>query len=148
MEAHAYNLVTGEFTDRAAIYNDTWTDRMEALGLTVVQHEGLEGDREDYNYLGGVLTLKIAVSLIPDKAEIAADGEDQAVVAVQVGGQSPPASIDIEVDRVSSTVTLTDGVGSVPPITSPIEHAFEVRVSDPITYQDNGGCTVAASSQE
>ena len=52
---------------------------------------------ETYNhYKGGVLTPKVAVTITPDKAEIAADGSDQAVVAVAVAGESPPANIDID----------------------------------------------------
>ena len=88
------------------------------------------------------------MTLTSDKATIDTDDVDQAVVVVQVGGETPPASIDIEVDGVPATVNLTAGVGQLPPITSPVEHVFEVRVADQITYKDSGGCQVAAEAQE
>jgi len=91
---------------------------------------------------------QVQVNLTPDKAEISADGEDAAVVAVAVAGDSPPASIEVEVDGVAAEVSLTNGQGQLPSIVSSAEHAFTIRVSDQITYQDNGGCTVAAVAQE
>lgn len=120
----------------------TW----EGLGLTVAQAGRVP--LEDFNYLGDELTPKIAVTLTPDKEVIDTDDTDAAVVVVQAGGEPPAASIDIEVDGVSATVSLTAGVGTLPPITSPVEHVFEVRVSDQITYKDSGGCQVAAQAQE
>ena len=143
---HAYDPASGEFI-QAFDGGAEEQARLQAAGLTVV--EGGEGPGpKTHNYLGGVLTPKVIVSLIPDKAVIAADGLDQALVAVAVAGESPPESIVIEVDGVAAEVALTDGLGQLPPITSPAAHVFTVRAADQITYQDNGGCVVAAQEQE
>lgn len=143
---HVYVKATGEL-------HDIFSENSDVSGFDPVIYEVVQGaeyleSKDGYSYLGGVLTPKIAVTLTPDKAEIAADDTDAAVVAVQVAGESPPASIDIEVDGVPATVNLTDGQGTLPPITSPVEHVFEVRAADQITYTDNGGCAIAAVDQE
>ena len=139
---HAYNPATGEFI-QAFDGGAEEQARLQAAGLTVV--EGGKGPGpKTHNYLGGVLTPKIAVAFTPDKAVIAADGLDQALVAVAVAGGDPPESIVIEVDGVAAEVALTNGQGQLPPITSPAAHVFTVRVADQIAYQDNGGCTVTA----
>jgi hypothetical protein len=145
---HVYSPGTGEFFGFSPAPDQQQKDVWEADGFSVVTSPQKPEPIENYNYKGGVPTPKVAVTLTPDKAEIAADGEDQAVVAVQVAGESPPASIEIEVDGVPAEVALTGGQGQVPPITSPVEHVFTVRAADQITYQDGGGCTVAAVEQE
>ena len=143
---HVYNKITGELVQACSENSDVSFFDSETYNI-VSNAEYLSGI-EDHHYKGGVLTPKTAVTLTPDKAEIAADETDQAVVAVQVAGDSPPAGIDIEVDGVPAAVSLTGGQGSLPPITSPVEHVFTVRVSDQITYNDGGGCAVAAVEQE
>ena len=147
---HGFDSATGEFLFCGHDPETGEVARLTALGQVLVAAPGWDScqKREDYNYLSSVLTPKPAVTLVPDKAVIAADGTDQAVVAVAVAGESPPASIQITVDGVPAAVALTNGQGQVPPIVSAVEHVFAVRVADQITFQDGGGCAVAAQEQE
>lgn len=87
---------------------------------------------------------QVQVSLTQDKAEISADGTDQAVVSVAVDGESPPASIVILVGDMEETVELTDGKGSLPAVIAMGPCAITIRVKDQITYRDNGGCAITA----
>jgi hypothetical protein len=142
---HGYDSTTGEFLFCGHDPEPDEAARLEALGQILVEAPGWGSeDRKDYHYKDGALTPKAIVTFTPDKAEIAAGGEDQAVVSVQVSGDSPPASIMIEVDGLAVEVALADGQGQLPPIISPLAHTFSIRVADQVTYQDNGGCTVAA----
>jgi hypothetical protein len=104
---------------------------INALGVTLPEGAVWEDDQ-------------LQVTLTPDKAVIAANGIDQALVSVQVGGEPVPENISIEVDGVAVTVALTNGQGQLAPIVSPVGHVFTVRVVDKATYQDAGGCTITA----
>lgn len=138
---HAY-LPTGEIGAIFAGPSPEMVDHYVSQGYTVV--EGQEINRENYYYKDGVLTPKVQVTLTPDKATIAADGEDQAVVAVVVAGESPPASIVILVGECEEEVALTNGQGTLDPIIATSPCVIVPRVKDQITYQDNGGCAITA----
>lgn len=147
MRKYIFDQTTGEIITRIAScpeHEAYWTNQ----GYSVLEDTDKAGGCDTHRVVGGVLTLKFLVVLAPDKMVIAADDTDVAVVAVQVAGEAPPVSMEIEVDGVPATVTLVGGQGQLPPITSPVEHVFEVRAADQITYTDNGGCTVTAVDQE
>lgn len=97
--------------------------------------------RVDGGELVGPNTL---VSLSADKTSITADETDQAVVSVSVSGDTPPASIDIEVAGLSETVSLSKGQGRLPPITASTVGRIAVRVVDQEAYYDQGGLVITA----
>ena len=135
MRIHGYNPTTGEFTDQADYPSPIIAAQWEAAGRVLVEYSGLDINRANYNYKGGVLTLKIEVSITVDKASIDADGVDQAVVTVSVAGEEPPASIDLLVAGTLETVNLTGGQGALDPITAETPCTVQVELADTITYR-------------
>jgi len=144
---HYYKPSTGELAG-VSYGSDQLVQLWEAGGFVVipdapaVDAQGREIKLETHNYLGGALTPKVLVTLTPDKTQIAADGADQAVVAV--AGQDPSASIEVLVAGQPRTVQLTNGAGQLQPLFTTTPTTFEVRVADQVRYWDNGGCLITA----
>lgn len=88
-----------------------------------------------YHAKGAVLTQKTEVELTVDKAEISADGVDQAVVTVSVTGEEPPASIDLLVAGSLETLNMSGGQGALDPITAETPCTVQVALVDTITYR-------------
>jgi DNA/RNA endonuclease YhcR with UshA esterase domain len=130
---HAYDAATGDLRGVCAGPSPSQVSAWEAQGLTVIDGPAL--DRNLYNYLGGDLTAKIEVSLTPDVSSIDADGVDQAVVAVSVAGEEPPASIELLVAGTAETVNLTNGQGTLDPISAETPCTVQVALADTITYR-------------
>lgn len=131
---HASDPVTGEFFGFSVFPDSPWQAAHEAEGHTVIQSPIKPEPRTHFNYLGGVLTPKIEVLLVTDKAEIAADGVAEAVVAVAVAGKEKPANIDLLVAGTVETLNLTNGHGVLAPITAETPCSVEVAILDTITY--------------
>ncbi len=71
-----------------------------------------------------------------DKTTIEADGVDQAIITLTSNvGISP---IDVDVNGVTVSVTLTDGVGTLPPITSLTPGVIVVKTTDETLYSAAG----------
>lgn len=106
----------------------------QAQGLSAV--DGPEEVALDtHRVVEGQVVSKVAVELTPDQSQIVADGQNQAVVAVTVLGQDPPASLEVSVGSQSESVALTDGVGALSPISALTPCTVLVAVADPITYR-------------
>ncbi|MCB2227256.1 MAG: hypothetical protein KQH53_11315 [Desulfarculaceae bacterium] len=117
----------------------TQEEAWEAAGLSLAtgasqDADGLAVSPESHNYLGGELSAKTLVLLSPDKSEIAADGQDQAVVSVSVDAPEPPASIELTVGGQSEVVALLGGVGALSPIAAATPCFIEVRLADEVAY--------------
>lgn len=127
----AYDAATGEIV--GICLTPPQLMAWQAQGLAAV--DGPEDIALDtHRVVDGQVAAKIPVTLTADKLSIAADGQDQAVVTVSVGGESPPAAIVLLVADIEEEVALTDGVGAASPIVAESACAIVVRVADPITY--------------
>ena len=105
----------------------------QAQGLSTLD-AAEEVEMETHWMQQGQVVTKTVVTLTPDKSEITADGEDQAVVTVTVSGENPPESLEVTVGDQSETVTLVDGVGALSPISATTSCAVLVSVTDSIAY--------------
>ncbi|MFH2125525.1 MAG: hypothetical protein ABIK12_03360 [Pseudomonadota bacterium] len=140
----AFDPLTGEIKGICLTQPQVMAWQQQGLDITDGADEvGLDTHR----VVAGQVVAKTVVELIPDKAEITADGLDQAVVAVTVAAEEPPASIELLVAGAAQVVELTAGAGQLPPITTPFTTTIEVRVADQLAYQDNGGCVITAQEE-
>ncbi|MFH2127652.1 MAG: hypothetical protein ABIK12_14140 [Pseudomonadota bacterium] len=140
----AYDLATGEI--KGVCLTPPQVMAWQVQGFAAVDGAD-EVDLATHRVVEGQVVAKTVVELITDKAEITADGLDQAVVAVTVAAAEPPASIEVLVAGAVQVVELTSGAGQLPPITAPFTTTIEVRVADQLTYLDNGGCVITAQEE-
>ncbi|MFH2125101.1 MAG: hypothetical protein ABIK12_01200, partial [Pseudomonadota bacterium] len=88
----AFDPLTGEIKGICLTQPQVMAWQQQGLDITDGADEvGLDTHR----VVEGQVVAKTVVELIPDKAEITADGLDQAVVAVTVAAEEPPASIEL-----------------------------------------------------
>lgn len=106
----------------------------QALGLSTCDGPE-EVDLDTHRVVEGQAVAKTVVELTPDKSEITADGEDQAVVTVTVLDENPPASLEVNVGNQSESVALADGTGALSPISALTPCAVLVSLADSITYR-------------
>lgn len=147
MQKHAYDPATGELVGTCMASSAAQLADWVAKGFTVTSGPAVK--REDYNYLGGILTPKRAVQFSADKTTITADGVDQALVTVQVAGDSPPESIEIWAQdpdgKAGETVSLTAGQGALSPITADQACEITLGVVDTIKYKTSGAVITATA---
>lgn len=141
----AFDPLTGEIKGICLTQPQLMSWQTQGLDIT----DGAdEVDLVTHRVVEGQVVAKTVVELSPDKAEIVAGGEDQAVVTVTVAGEEPPASIEVLVAGASQVVELAAGTGQVPPITAPYPTTIEVRVADQVAYLDNDGCAITVQEEE
>ncbi|MEW5911286.1 MAG: hypothetical protein AB1814_01920 [Thermodesulfobacteriota bacterium] len=131
---HSYDPATGELLELSVSATPEWRALQEQAGRTVAESQTY-ATPETHNYLGGALTAKRAGALTPDKTQITSGGADQAVVAVAVAGEDPPASLTLLVNGAAEAVALTHGAGSLAPIVAQTPCLVTVQVADSITYR-------------
>ncbi|MCB2192968.1 MAG: hypothetical protein KQI62_15460 [Deltaproteobacteria bacterium] len=128
----AYEPLTGEI--RGVCLTPPQVLAWQSLGLSTLDGPD-EAALASHRVVEGQVVVKVAVELIPDQSEITADGEDQAVVAVMVSSEDPPASLELTVGSQSETVALVGGAGALSPITATTPCTVLVGVTDSIAYQ-------------
>ncbi len=128
----AYDPLTGEI--RGVCLTPPQLMAWQAQGLAALDGPE-EVDLDTHRVVEGQVAAKTLVELTPDKSQIVADGQDQAVVAVSVLGQDPPASLEVSVGSQSETVALSEGVGSLSPISALTPCTVRVAVSDALAYR-------------
>lgn len=151
---HAYDPATGDLRGVCQGPSPEQAADWQAKGLTVLL--GPAVSRERYNYLGGELTAKLLLTLTADRAVIAADGQDQAVVTVtaaSTGWSDPeppaepeplyPASVAVAVDGVGQEVALTQGQGTLA-VAAAQPGRLSVRAADQVAAYDAGGLEIEA----
>ncbi|MBU1156849.1 MAG: hypothetical protein KJ921_13415 [Proteobacteria bacterium] len=128
----AYDPLTGEI--RGVCLTPPQVMAWQAQGLAATDGPE-EAGLDTHRVVGGQAVAKAVVELTPDKSEITADGEDQAVVAVTVLGEEPPDSLEVGVGSQSESVALVGGVGALSPISAVTPCTVLVAVADSITYR-------------
>ncbi|MBU1274084.1 MAG: hypothetical protein KJ720_01785 [Proteobacteria bacterium] len=128
----AYDPLTGEI--RGICLAPPQVMAWQAQGLNAIDGPD-ETNLDTHRVAEGQVVAKTVVELTPDKSEIIADGVDQAVVAVTVLGQDPPASLEIMVGNQSETVALAGGAGALSPVSALTPCTLQVAVADSITYR-------------
>lgn len=141
----AFDPLTGEIKGICLTQPQVMAWQTQGLDIT----DGAdEVDLATHRVVEGQVVAKTVVDLLPDKAVITAGETDQAVVAVTVASEEPPASIEVLVAGATLEVELTAGAGQTPPITAPYPTTIEVRVADQVAYQDGGGCVITAQEAQ
>lgn len=128
----AHDPLTGEI--RGICLTPPQVMAWQAQGLSAIDGPD-ETSLDIHRVVDGQIVAKVEVELTPDKSQIVADGVDQAVVAVTVFGQDPPASLEVTVGNQSETVALVGGAGALSPISALTPCTLLVAVADSITYR-------------
>jgi len=81
-----------------------------------------------------------------DKSTIQADDADQAIVTLQ--SNTGLSSIDVDVNGVVETVTLTNGEGTLPAITAAVAGTITITPADLTEYPAAGGGSLTIIAEE
>jgi len=81
-----------------------------------------------------------------NKSTIQADDADQAIVTLQ--SNTGLSSIDVDVNGVVETVTLTNGEGTLPAITAAVAGTITITPADLTEYPAAGGGSLTIIAEE
>jgi len=84
--------------------------------------------------------------LTADKYQIVADDVDEAIVTLY--SNSGESSIDVDVNGATVTVSLTAGVGTLPPISSEVVDSIIIQPADKTLFSASGNGSLVIQAVE